>query len=171
MNIVLKLILRFAFYLLVQVLVLNQLELGLGTQMMIYPLFIILLPVEMNIFIVLGLAFGLGLSIDGLSDTYGLHASSLLVVAYVRPWIFKAFSPRDGYEQIEETSIQNMGFFWFLQTVGILLLIHHFWFFLLEMFKLNEILFILQKTVLSAILTFVICLLLQYLFVRKNSST
>lgn len=168
MNQLVKHGLRFIFFVLVQVLILNQMEIGLGTQLMIYPLFIALLPVDLGILASLVIAFVLGLSIDSLSDTYGLHASSALVVAYLRPMVYKIFSPRDGYEQIEETNIHQMGFSWFLKSFGLLLFIHHFWFFMLEMFKVNETLFVLQKTILSAPMSFTVCILLQFLFLRTK---
>lgn len=158
---------RFVLFFLIQVLVLNQIELGYGMQLMIYPLFIMLLPVEMNVFYLMLLAFGLGGMIDIFSNTFGLHASSLLVFAYFRPIIFKIFSPRDGYDILMETNVFNMGFSWFLRSFGLLLLIQHFWFFLLEMFRVTEILYILQQTGLSVIVSFVLCILFQYLFLRK----
>lgn len=170
MNQVVKNSLRFIFFLLIQVLVLNQIEIGFGIQLMIYPLFILLLPVDMSVSALLLLAFLLGISIDAMSNTYGLHASSLLVVAYFRPIIFKLFAPRDGYDLLMETNLQTMGYRWFLNTFGILLLIHHFWFFLLEMFKINEFPFVLQKTALSVPLSFLLCMLIQYLFMNKSSS-
>lgn len=170
MNTIIKHGVRFLFFVLVQVLILNQVEIGWGTQLMIYPLFIALLPVEINILLSLVIAFALGLSIDSFSDTYGLHASSLLVVSYFRPIIFKVFAPRDGYE-MEEANVHQMGLSWFLKSFGLLLLIHHFWFFMLETFKLNEMLFVLQKTALSVPISFIICVLLQYLFIRKRKET
>ena len=170
MNIVVKIILRFILFFLVQVLVLNQIEIGMGIQIMIYPLFILLLPVETGVFSLMFIAFGLGLFIDAMSNTYGLHTSSLLAFAYFRPVIFKLFAPRDGYDILLETNIFNMGRGWFFKTFGILLLVHHFWFFMLEMFKLNEILYVLQKTGLSVVISFMICILLQYLFLSKPKS-
>lgn len=168
MNAIVTHIVRFLFFVSIQVLVLNQLEIGLGIQLMVYPLYILLLPVEMNVFTLMLLAFALGLSVDSVSDTYGLHASSLLAFAFFRPTFFKMFAPRDGYDHLLETNIFNMGFSWFIRVFGILLLIHHFWFFTLEMFKWNEILMVLQKTILSTIVSFLICILLQYLFIRNK---
>lgn len=167
MNKIAKQVGRFAFFVLIQVLILNQVELGGGTQIMIYPLFVLLLPVSMNIFLLLFLSFALGLSIDAMSNTYGLHASAILVVAFFRPVIFKLTAPRDGYEQVYATNIYTMGAKWTIKALGLLLLIHHFWFFLLELFKLDEILYLIQKTLLSLPLSFVICILLQYLFIKK----
>ncbi|MFT5777394.1 MAG: hypothetical protein ACI837_000326 [Crocinitomicaceae bacterium] len=158
---------RFVFFVLIQVLILNQVELGGGTQIMIYPLFVLLLPVDISVFALLLLSFALGISIDAMSNTYGLHASSLLIVAYLRPVIFKLFAPRDGYDQVPETNIHNMGYQWFIRCFGLLLLIHHTWFFMLELFKLDEIGYLIQKISFSLPMSFVICILLQYLFIRK----
>jgi rod shape-determining protein MreD len=168
MNVVVKIGLRFLFFLFAQVLVLNQIEIGFGIQLMIYPLFILLLPVEMGVVTLMVAAFVLGILIDALSNTYGLHASSLLIVAYIRPMIFKLFAPRDGYDALVETNIFTMGTAWFLKVFGILIVVHHLWFFMLEMFKMNEIVFVLQKTFLSAPISFLICILLQYLFIQKR---
>ncbi|MCH2229302.1 MAG: rod shape-determining protein MreD [Crocinitomicaceae bacterium] len=168
MNTFLKFGVRFIFVVLIQVLVLNQIEFGFGIQLMIYPLFILLLPVELGIFPLLGLAFLMGMSIDAMSNTYGLHTSALLTFAYARPLVFKLFAPRDGYDTHLETNIFNMGNMWFLKTFGILIIIHHFWFFLMEIFKLNELLFIFQKVILSVPISFLVCILLQYLFVKKS---
>ncbi|NRA11485.1 MAG: hypothetical protein HRT57_05990 [Crocinitomicaceae bacterium] len=170
MSQIAKHILRFFLFFLVQVLVLNQIELGMGIQIMIYPLFILLLPVDMNVFSLMLVSFALGLCIDALSNTFGLHASSLLAVAYFRPIIFKLFAPRDGYDILFEPNIFTLGTVWFLKTFGLLIVIHHFWFFMLEMFKLNEIIFVLQKTGLSLVVSILICILLQYLFLRKRNS-
>ncbi len=168
MNVIVKIGLRFIALLLLQVLVLNQIEIGFGIQLMAYPLFILLLPVEMGVVVQMAIAFVLGILIDAMSNTYGLHASSLLVVAYLRPAIFKLFAPRDGYDPLMETNIFNMGTMWFLKAFGILIAVHHLWFFMLEMFKLNELLYVLQKTALSVPISFLICILLQYLFIRKR---
>lgn len=167
MKLIITHIIRFIMFVLVQTLVFNQLEIGLGIQIMIYPLFLILLPFETNILVLLSLAFVMGFCIDSISNTYGLHTSSLLLLAYLRPLIFGVFSPREGYDSLKEASIFEMGQRWFISVFGILLTIHHLWFFMLEMFKMNEILFILQKTILSVPLSFLLCILLQVIFVKK----
>ncbi|MDC3252737.1 hypothetical protein OAU25_00620 [Crocinitomicaceae bacterium] len=167
MNLSLKNILRFLLFLLLQVFVFKQIEIGTTVHIMVYPLFILLLPVELNVTLLMLVAFALGLCIDSMSNTYGLHASSALIVAYLRPAIFRVFAPRDGYDVLLETNLYTMGGQWFTKTFGILLLAHHFWFFMLEMFKLNELLYVLQKTGISALVSFSISVMLQYLFLRK----
>ena len=167
MRLIITQLIRFVIFVLVQALVFNQLEIGFGIQIMIYPLFLILLPFETNILVLLLLAFAMGICIDSISNTFGLHTSSLLLVAYLRPLIFNAFSPREGYDPLKEASVFEMGQRWFISVFGLLLLIHHFWFFMLELFKMNEILFIFQKTILSVPISFLLCILLQVIFVTK----
>jgi hypothetical protein len=152
---------------LVQVLLLNQLEIGLGIQAMVYPLFILLLPIDLGTIPLLIFAFIFGISIDAISNTFGLHASSLMVFAYCRPLFLKVFSPRDGYENVKEGNTYEMGFSWFLWVYGGLLLVHHFWFFYMEVFRIDEIVFVLQKTVLSALVSFFMAFILQILLVTK----
>ena len=169
MRIIFTHIFRFILFVLAQAWVFNKLEIGFNTgiQVMIYPLFLMLLPFETTVFVLLIVAFVMGLFIDALSNTYGLHTSSLLLVAYMRPIVFKIFSPREGYDSLKESSIFEMGQRWFVSVFGLLLLIHHFWFFTIEMFKMNEILFVLQKTILSVPVSFLLCILLQVIFVTK----
>ncbi|MDB0011195.1 hypothetical protein N9E20_00130 [Crocinitomicaceae bacterium] len=167
MNNIVVHIFRFLVFVLIQSLVLNSLEIGLGIQLMIYPLFIILLPFETTLPVLLLVAFVMGFSIDSISNTFGLHTSSLLLVAYLRPFVFNMFSPREGYDPLKEASIFEMGQRWFISVFGILLLIQHLWFFTLEMFNINEMLYVFQKTILSAPLSFLLCILLQVIFVSK----
>lgn len=162
--------LRFGLLALLQVLVLNNLGLGWGIYPMLYPLFIFLLPLEMTTVPLMFLAFALGLSIDTLSNTYGLHASSAVVFAFFRPLVFKLFAPRDGYENIVESNMFEMGTRWFLYTFGLLLLIHHTWFFLIEIFKWNEWLLLLRKIAFSVPLSFLLSLLVQLIFVARKKT-
>ena len=137
-----KHIFRFVLFVLVQTLIFNQFEIGFGIQFMIYPLFIFLLPHDLNIFILFIVSFVFGFSIDVFSNTYGLHASASLIVAIFRKPIYTLFKPRDDYDIQMELSYHNMEFQWILFVQGSLILIHHFWFFLLEIFKFNELLFL-----------------------------
>lgn len=161
--------LRFVLLILLQTLVFNQLEVGLGIHPMIYPIFIMLLPFNTNSVLLLVLAFFMGLSIDVFSNTGGLHASALLIFALFRPIIFKLFSPRDGYDPSKEGSIYVMGQLWFFYCFGTLLLMHHLWFFFMEVFKFSELVYVLRKLVLSAPISYLLVVLLQFLFLKKRA--
>jgi len=159
---------RFLLFAIFQIVVLNNLEINWGIYPMLYPLFIFMLPFEMATVPLLLVAFAFGMTIDAFSNTYGLHASSALVFAYFRPLIFQFFAPRDGYENIEESNLYSMGTRWFIYAFGSLLIIHHTWYFLIEIFKVNEWLLLLRKIVLSVPLSFLLSLIVQFIFVSKK---
>jgi hypothetical protein len=161
MNVVYKHTIRFVVFAFLQALVFNQLNIGFGIHLMIQPLFIMLLPFELAVIPMMGIAFLMGLIIDIVSNTYGLNTSALVLMAYLRPIIFKLYGPREGYDPLKEPTSQDMGSNWFGVVYGILLGLHTFWFFLLEIFELGRIGFILQKTIFSGVLSFLLALLIQ----------
>jgi hypothetical protein len=158
---------RFFLFLIVQVFIFNQLEIGLGIQFMIYPLFIFLLPTEINIILLMAISFALGISIDSFSNTYGLHASASVLIAYGRPYLLKLFEPRDGYPPSTELTISSMGYAWFSSVYGIFLSAHIFWFFLIEQFKWSEFWFLFLKMILSVPLSLGMSIIIQLLFFKK----
>ncbi len=161
-------ILRFLLFIFLQVFVFNQLEINPYIHIMVSPLYIMLLPFDMSVIRLMVVSFFLGISIDLFSNTFGLHASSLVFLAYIRPTVFRWFAPRDGYDSIKTPSLFDMGNRWFLYVFGILLILHHLWFFTMESFSLAELLLILQKTFPSALLSFAVCIILQTLFLKKS---
>ncbi len=161
MNVVYKHTIRFVIFAFLQAMVFNQLNIGFGIHLMIQPLYIMLLPFELTVIPMMGIAFLMGLVIDIISNTYGLNTSSLVLMAYLRPIVFKFYGPREGYDPLKEPNSQDMGASWFTVVYGILLGLHSFWFFLLEIFELGRIGFILQKTIFSGLLSFLLALLIQ----------
>lgn len=160
---------RFFAFVFAQAFIFNQLEIGLGIQIMISPLFIFLLPLELNIFVSMVVSFIFGISIDYFSNTYGLFASTSLLIAYLRPFVFKILEPRDGFLPGAELSIYQMGYGWFSSAFVLILLINNFWFFLIEQFKWKEVWFILLKTLLSTPLSLVASILIQMAFFKNTS--
>ena len=63
MNVVYKHIIRFVVFAFLQALVFNQLNIGFGVHLMIQPLFIMLLPFELTVIPIMGIAFLMGLII------------------------------------------------------------------------------------------------------------
>jgi hypothetical protein len=170
MNVVVKNSIRFFLIVLLQAFVFNQIEIGFGIHLMVQPLFIMLLPFETGVFTLMILGFTLGLILDIFSNTYGLQASSLLIMAYMRPIVFKFYGPREGYDPLKEPSVFDMGSRWFLFVFGYLILIHHFWYFLVEIFRFDEFLLILQKTILSVIISYLLCIVLQTFLIKKSKA-
>jgi hypothetical protein len=161
---------RFFAFIFIQAFIFNQLEIGLGIQIMVYPLYIFLLPIELNVIALMIVSFVFGISIDYFSNTYGLFASSALLIAYLRPFLFKLLEPRDGFLPGMELSVYQMGFGWFSSAFVLVFFINNFWFFIIEQFKWKEIWFILLKTILSTPLSLGASILIQMAFFKNTSS-
>lgn len=166
-KIYLRNIVRFLTLVLIQVLVFDNIELSGYINPYIYILFILLLPFETPNWLLLILAFLLGMSIDLFTMTPGLHAAATVFTAFLRPFILKNFSPRDGYEPGTFPRIAYYGFNWFAKYSLILVMTHHFILFSLEIFRLSDIFLILSKTILSGIISTFFIVISQYFIYRR----
>jgi hypothetical protein len=153
---------------LVQGLVVNNIEINTYLNPMIYPVMIMMLPFELNILLTMLISLILGVSVDAISNTFGLHTSAALVIGYLRPSILKIIEPRDGYDTNLTPSIHDMGKLWFLSYATILLSIHHIWFFTIEVLRIDQFFFILLKTIFSVLFSLLIIILFQFIFYKST---
>ncbi len=158
MNIVLKNIIRFILLVLVQVAVLNNIQMSGYVNPYIYVLFILALPFEISKWLLLCVAFVLGLTVDIFTGTLGMNAAATVFMAYLRPYVLSLFAPRDGYEIGTFPNITCYGFSWFFKYATILVLAHHIFLFFVEVFSFNNffdtLLRICFSTIFSLILIF-----------------
>lgn len=161
---------RFIVLILLQVLIVQNIRLGSYIIMFPYVLFILMLPFETPSLLLLGISFFTGMVVDAFYDTQGLHTAACTLMGFSRYYILKIISPRDGYEQGLQATVEDMGFSWFLSYVGALILIHHTYFFFLEIFRFGEIFRTLFRAILSSVGTFAFVYLIQFLFYTKRRS-
>ena len=96
-----------------------------------------------------------------------LHAAAATLLAFARPGVLKLIAPRDGYEPETTFTPQKLGINWFLAYVIILTVIHHFFYFYLEVFRFSEFFFTFFKALLNSAITIVIILIGIYLFGKQ----
>lgn len=166
-NIYIRNILRFITVILIQVLILDHIQLGGYMNPYFYVIFIVLLPFETPRWLLLTLAFMLGLCIDLFNGTPGMHAAASVFMAFVRPFILSNFSPRDGYESGTFPRVHYYGLDWFTKYALILVLAHHFFLFFTESLHFSDLFFNLLRIILSTLLTTVIIVLSQFFIYRK----
>lgn len=154
--------LQFILFVLVQVVVLNNVQFSTSVNPFLYVLFILWLPIEMNKALVMLLSFLIGLSVDVFSDTMGMHASASIFLAFVRPSILGFLAPRDGYEANQKPSISQFGFSWFLIYSGLCVFLHHMFLFFVEVFRFTEFFDTLWRVIASSIFTIVLILITQF---------
>jgi len=171
MNEALRISIRFIVLVLVQGAVLINLSMLDGLmQLNLYVLFIILLPLRTPQSLVLLAGFVLGLVMDSFYNSPGLHASACVLMAFVRPSLLQALTPREDYEVTDRPSIADMGLSWFIRYAGILCLVHSIWLYLVERFSFTAFGTTLAKGFLSSLLTLAVIILLEYLLGAKRKA-
>lgn len=155
----------FIFVVLIQVLILNQLQISGYLNPYFYVLFILLLPVSTPRYLVLLLAFISGFSIDFFTDTPGLHAAATTLIGYLRTPVLYLVSGR-GSDMAEYPTLKNNGLRWFLVYSVLLVLIHHFFLFYMEVFSFTGFFRTLIRVIFSTILSVFVIVLSQFLIFR-----
>lgn len=150
-----------------QIFILNNIQFSGFVNPYFYVLFILLLPFETPGWLLLSLAFVLGITIDLFSNTPGLHASATVFMAFLRPLVLNSFAPRDGYVPGTFPRIYYYGFGWFFQYSAILILGHHIFLFYMEVFQLSDFLLTFKRVVFSSIFTLFLVLISQFFIFRK----
>jgi len=167
---ILRILFRFLVLMSVQVLVLNNVELGGYINPFLYVLFLLTLPVKIPKVLLLLVAMVTGLTIDMFQNTMGMHASACLVLAFFRPGWLKIIAPRDGYDTEAIPSIRQFGFRWFLAYSAVLVFLHHFILFYIEVFRMSEFMNTFLRILLSSVVTLLLIMLSQFMILRPERS-
>ncbi|MEQ8425593.1 MAG: rod shape-determining protein MreD [Cyclobacteriaceae bacterium] len=155
--------LSFFIYLIIQVVLMKNLVLFNTAFCFIYVAFILFLPIETNTLLLMVLGFMLGFMVDIFYDSLGLHASTLVLVGYIRNFWLGRITPQGGYDAGEGPTLAANGFQWFLIYALPIIFVHHFALFFIEAGGFGLLGYTLSKVFFSTIFTFLILLLLQYL--------
>ena len=165
-NRILKFGLFFIILVLLQVLLFNNIQFSGYINPYIYIMFILLLPVEVPGWLLLIISFFTGLTIDFFSGSPGMHTSATVLAGFVRPYILRIISPRDGYEPGGNPSIFAYGVRWFLIYTLVIVVVHHSALFYLEVFRFTDFFRTLLRVLLSSLFSITFILLLEY--IRKG---
>ncbi|TSA27993.1 MAG: rod shape-determining protein MreD [Bacteroidetes bacterium] len=163
-NLVVRNSIRFLFLVFFQVLILNHINLGGYANPYLYVYFILLLPFATPRWLLLVLAFALGISIDVFTNTPGLNAAATVLMAFFRPYVIRAISREPEEELGIQPSLKGRGFEWFFFYSASLVGIHHLALFYLEIFRFTEFFQTLLRVVLSSLFTLAMIFLSELLF-------
>lgn len=152
---------RFVLLLALQIMIFNNINFLGYINPYPYMLFIILFPVNGNRNSLLIASFFLGLVLDLFLNSGGVHTAACVVLAFVRPYLFKfSFGLSYEYQTVRLNDVLTPERFSF---IFLAVIIHHFSLFLLELFSVEFIWEIGLRTLISTIFTIIICILLIYL--------
>jgi rod shape-determining protein MreD len=161
-------ILSFFLLVLLQVLVFNNIQFSGYVNPYVYILFIFMLPFEISGYLLLFLAFILGLTIDLFSNTPGMHSFATVFMAFFRPSLLRAISPRDDYQPGTTPTLPDYGFTWYFKYTVTLTLIHHTTLFFIEVYDLSYIFSTLWRIIISSAFTLIIIFIAQLFVFKKN---
>jgi len=161
-------VINFILLVFLQVFIFNNIQFSGFINPYIYIIFILLLPFETPKWLILFLAFLLGLTVDLFTNTIGMHSSATVFMAFLRPYLLKVLAPRDGYEAETLPQLNYYGFGWFLRYASVLVIVHHLFLFYIEVFSFSNFFFTLLRVILSSIFSIFLIVISQYFFYSKD---
>jgi rod shape-determining protein MreD len=166
----LKNIIRFAVFILIQVFVLHKVpNLHRFITPYLYFLFILWLPFRTSRFTLMGVAFLFGLTLDFFLHTPGLHAAPCVLIAYVRPFLINILISQEGADQnYTSPSIVSMGWAPYATYVVVLTLLHHGYLVFLEWMSFGTFLYFLGKVTATTAVSLLLILVTELLVYRKE---
>ena len=161
-------IISFFVYLALQVLIMKNVVLFHTAFCFIYVAYLLLLPVESNPLVLMGIGFLMGFIIDIFYDSLGMHASASVLIMYLRNYWLTSITPQGGYDSNAVPTLAMNGIQWFLVYSTPLIFLHHTILFFIEAGGFGIFWFTLWKAFVSTLLTMVIILIVQFLFAERK---
>ncbi|HEV3411411.1 MAG TPA: rod shape-determining protein MreD [Puia sp.] len=170
MSELLKNIIRFFLFILVQVFILSNMPpLHRFVTPYLYYLYILWLPFGLSRMSITFIGFIFGLSLDYFLKTPGLHAAACTLIAYVRPFVIGMLISQEGADKnYVAPSIVSMGWAPYGTYVFVLTVLHHSYLVLLEWMTFGSFVYFIGKVFASTVVSLVLVLLTEVLFFRKQ---
>ncbi|MBO5890594.1 MAG: hypothetical protein J6Q28_04100 [Alistipes sp.] len=151
----------------VQIFILDEISMALWLRPMIFPLVILLLPIEWRTIWVVVVALLLGIFMDVSLGGQGLYTSTLLPLAVMRRWVLY-LTTRRSVESGDQTSLlSRMPLRQVMIYVGAMLVLHHTMFFVLESLSMIRMMQLIVTILFSALLSSLLLWPIVGLFLKK----
>lgn len=170
MSLLVRNIIRFIMFILVQVYILHQIPpLHQFITPYLYFLYVLWLPFSIPRAGLLLLSFLLGITLDYFLGTPGLHAAPCVLIAYLRPFLINVLISQEGAElNYAEPSIKSMGFAPYGLYVLVFTFLHHFYLVLIEWLSFGNFLYFLGKVTATTGISLLLIFITEMLFFRKQ---
>lgn len=159
--------LRFVALLAAQILVFSNIKFSPFINPYVYPLFILMLPFETPVWLLMILGFATGLTVDIFVGSLGMHAAACVLIAYLRPALISIITPK-GAEFEVEPNINLQGITWFTIYCGLATLIHHTAYFLIESWTFYNPFIALFRILLSTFFSVLFMMIFLFLFTSSK---
>lgn len=146
---------RYIVVMILQVFLFDQLQLLGVCHPYIYVLCLLMMPITLRPSADLFIGAAVGLMMDILSNSLGIHMASCVLIMYIRRYLLGLLvNDRDRLN--EQVSIHAIGLVAMLQYVAILVIIHHLTVFALAAWSWRYFGFVLLETLVSSIITILV---------------
>lgn len=160
----------FIIYLILQVVLVQKMVLFDVAFCFLYLGFLLMLPFESGAIRLMLMGLLMGLCVDIFYNSLGIHAAASVFIMYLRPYVVSLIAPRGGYEAWMTPKLKIMGFEWFSVYSLMLIFMHHLLLFFVEAGGFSNFFYTLLKVLASTAFTFVVVVIIQYLFYSSRRS-
>ncbi len=151
----------------VQIFILDEISMSLWLRPMIFPLIVLLLPIEWRTIWVILVALIVGVVMDMALGGAGLYTSTLLPLAVIRRWIL-FLTTRRSVEAGDQTSLlSRMPLRQVILYVGAMLLLYNAMFFVLESLSVVATMQLIATILFSTVLSIILAWPIVRLFLKK----
>jgi len=170
MSALLRNIIRFVLFILVQVYIFNKVPpVHQFVKPYIYFLFILWLPFNMGRAAQMLVAFIFGLTFDYFSGTPGLHAAPCVLIAYLRPFLLNLLIPQETTQlSFAEPSVKSMGWGSYATYVLILTFMHTALLVFIEWMEFGDFLYFIGKVTATTLLSLILIFITEMIFPRQG---
>jgi rod shape-determining protein MreD len=153
--------------LLIQVIILENIHLGSLFRVNIYIMALFLLPYRMKGIPLLLCGFALGLFMDVVDNSPGIHAAASTLVAYIRPRLLQLTSSREAADDARISFRYRADVGWFFKQAFLSTLFFHVALVFAEAFTFQNLLLSCARVVFSTLVTILFILLYYFIGLRK----
>ena len=160
---------RFIIIFLAQIIVFNNI-LIFGLSADIYIIFLLIFPQNINKSLYYFLIFLYGIFLDSFSNSFGIITFSLLVSAYLRPYILDFSFGNFDMRKVGKVRdyLINTSIYQKLTYIFLVIFSHNFVLYFVEIFSIYKLDLILRNATISSLISVTLILIILSLFYYKN---
>ena len=160
---------RFVIISLAQIIVFNNI-LIFGLSADIYIIFLLIFPQNINKSLYYFLIFLYGIFLDSFSNSFGIITFSLLVSAYLRPYILDFSFGNFDMRKVGKVRdyLINTTIYQKLTYISLVIFSHNFVLYFIEIFSIYKLNLILRNATISSLISITLILIILSLFYYKN---
>ena len=155
-------------YILIQVFVLNEVVFSSYIIPFLYLTIILSIPKGKSILFLMIISFVTGLTIDLFEGQLGLHSTSCIIIAFLRPKILSILSNSKTLSNEDNIRLTNLGALQFLVYSSTLIFLHSLILFFIVDFEIGNIFNLIIKTILSTLITLLLIFVNELYYINKK---